>query len=36
MRGFKEVACGADYWAGTTIVTASFFWGLKPPRAGQG
>lgn len=30
MRDFKDVACGADYWAATTIVTASFFWGRKP------
>jgi len=36
MRDFQEVACGADYWARTTVVTASFFWGRKPDRAGQG
>ena len=33
MRYFDEVACAADYWAATTIVTASFFWGKKPPPA---
>jgi SAM-dependent methyltransferase len=33
MRGFDEIACGADYWARTTIITASFFWGRKPALA---
>jgi hypothetical protein len=30
MRDFDEAACGADYWARTAIITASFFWGTKP------
>jgi SAM-dependent methyltransferase len=30
MRDFEEVACAADYWAGTTILSASFYWGKKP------
>ena len=30
MSGFDEVACGADYWARTTIISGSVFWGRKP------
>jgi SAM-dependent methyltransferase len=35
MRDFEEVVCGADYWARTTIITASFFWGRKAPLVGS-
>jgi SAM-dependent methyltransferase len=33
MRHFEEIACGADYWARTAIITAAFFWGRKPVTA---
>ncbi len=29
MRDFEEKSCGCDYWAGTSIVAATFFWGTK-------
>lgn len=30
MGDFEEIACGGDYWARTTIISGSFFWGRKP------
>jgi len=30
MRDFEEVACAADYWARTAILSATFYWGRKP------
>jgi hypothetical protein len=33
MRQFEEVHCGCDYWAGTRIVAATFFYGVKPALA---
>lgn len=32
MENFEEIACGCDYWAGTTLVAASYFYGTKPAR----
>ena len=30
MEAFEEVHCGVDAWAGTSLITATFFWGRKP------
>lgn len=30
MRDFEEIACGGDYWARTSVIAASFFWGVRP------
>ena len=30
MRSFEEVSCACDFWGGTRIVAATYFYGMKP------
>ena len=29
MKNFNEINCGCDFWAGTSLVTATYFYGAK-------
>jgi SAM-dependent methyltransferase len=33
MEDFEEIACACDYWAGTSLVAATYFYGRKPALA---